>query len=320
MLRAGKLVDRGKPGELLTRYGRQNMEEVFIDIARELVSISGSTARGQMNDLLLPQSGPLHRCDASAAPVRRHRRSLSGSGPLDSRTGVLADDADGAMGVLLRYFWSVTVRGWRRPGVLISGVLLWDVLPGRRPGIAGVHGGDVVAQSRPFVREPVAADGTGRRAAGDEPYPHVHRRRRRGVDCDLGFISQSFDLGLPLLCPSPTSSSWAGPSACWCPARAALRPAPRAWRIAIFAVQPISGVYYPIEVLPGWLQIVAHGLPLVTCSRAYALGAVLSSFRVDLLGERDGAGMSLILPAASPFLAFFTSQRARAVAARDYAS
>ncbi len=35
MLRAGKLVDRGTPGALLTRYGRKNMEEVFIDIARE---------------------------------------------------------------------------------------------------------------------------------------------------------------------------------------------------------------------------------------------------------------------------------------------
>ena len=35
MLRAGRLVDRGTPTELLTRYGRQNMEEVFIDIARE---------------------------------------------------------------------------------------------------------------------------------------------------------------------------------------------------------------------------------------------------------------------------------------------
>ncbi len=35
MLRAGKLVDRGTPAELLARYGRQNMEEVFIDIARE---------------------------------------------------------------------------------------------------------------------------------------------------------------------------------------------------------------------------------------------------------------------------------------------
>jgi len=35
MLRAGKLVDRGTPVQLLTRYGRRNMEEVFIDIARE---------------------------------------------------------------------------------------------------------------------------------------------------------------------------------------------------------------------------------------------------------------------------------------------
>ncbi len=35
MLRAGRLVDRGTPQALLKRYGRRNMEEVFIDIARE---------------------------------------------------------------------------------------------------------------------------------------------------------------------------------------------------------------------------------------------------------------------------------------------
>ena len=34
MLRAGRLVDRGPPDGLLARYGRQNLEEVFIDIAR----------------------------------------------------------------------------------------------------------------------------------------------------------------------------------------------------------------------------------------------------------------------------------------------
>lgn len=34
MLRAGRLVDRGPPDALLARYGRRNMEEVFIDIAR----------------------------------------------------------------------------------------------------------------------------------------------------------------------------------------------------------------------------------------------------------------------------------------------
>lgn len=38
MLRAGRLVDRGTPAELLARYGRQNMEEVFIDVARRGVS------------------------------------------------------------------------------------------------------------------------------------------------------------------------------------------------------------------------------------------------------------------------------------------
>jgi ABC-2 type transport system ATP-binding protein len=34
MLKAGRLVDRGAPTDLLQRYGRANLEEVFLDIAR----------------------------------------------------------------------------------------------------------------------------------------------------------------------------------------------------------------------------------------------------------------------------------------------
>ncbi|HET7032891.1 MAG TPA: ABC transporter ATP-binding protein [Casimicrobiaceae bacterium] len=34
MLREGKVVDQGSPQQLLARYGRENMEEVFLDIAR----------------------------------------------------------------------------------------------------------------------------------------------------------------------------------------------------------------------------------------------------------------------------------------------
>jgi len=34
MLRAGQVVDHGAPAELLARYGRVNMEEVFLDVAR----------------------------------------------------------------------------------------------------------------------------------------------------------------------------------------------------------------------------------------------------------------------------------------------
>jgi ABC-2 type transport system ATP-binding protein len=37
MLRAGLVVDQGSPTALLGRYGRGNMEEVFLDIARERV-------------------------------------------------------------------------------------------------------------------------------------------------------------------------------------------------------------------------------------------------------------------------------------------
>src|SRR5580692_7254652 len=35
MMKSGLIVDRGSPGELIARYGRTNLEEVFLHIARE---------------------------------------------------------------------------------------------------------------------------------------------------------------------------------------------------------------------------------------------------------------------------------------------
>lgn len=34
MMRAGRIVDQGAPGELIAKFGRENLEEVFLDIAR----------------------------------------------------------------------------------------------------------------------------------------------------------------------------------------------------------------------------------------------------------------------------------------------
>jgi ABC-2 type transport system ATP-binding protein len=34
IMRAGRIVDRGSPGELIARYGRHTLEEVFLDISR----------------------------------------------------------------------------------------------------------------------------------------------------------------------------------------------------------------------------------------------------------------------------------------------
>jgi ABC-2 type transport system ATP-binding protein len=41
MLREGLVVDRGSPLSLLERYGRENMDEVFLDVARHRVQVAG---------------------------------------------------------------------------------------------------------------------------------------------------------------------------------------------------------------------------------------------------------------------------------------
>jgi ABC-2 type transport system ATP-binding protein len=35
MMKGGQIVDRGSPADLLARYGRATMEDVFLDIARD---------------------------------------------------------------------------------------------------------------------------------------------------------------------------------------------------------------------------------------------------------------------------------------------
>jgi len=44
MMRAGRIVDRGAPAELIARYGRRTMEEVFLDVARRGEPFGASAA------------------------------------------------------------------------------------------------------------------------------------------------------------------------------------------------------------------------------------------------------------------------------------
>jgi len=45
MMRTGKIVDRGAPADLIERYGRRTMEEVFLDIARNRGGASTEAAQ-----------------------------------------------------------------------------------------------------------------------------------------------------------------------------------------------------------------------------------------------------------------------------------
>jgi ABC-2 type transport system permease protein len=54
-----------------------------------------------------------------------------------------------------------------------------------------------------------------------------------------------------------------------------------AWA-AVFLLAPVSGVYYPIRVLPDWLQVVAHGVPTSYVFEGMRAVLLEHTFRSDL--------------------------------------
>ncbi len=55
-----------------------------------------------------------------------------------------------------------------------------------------------------------------------------------------------------------------------------------AWAV-VFLIQPVSGVYYPISVLPEWLQIIAAALPSSHVFEGMRALLIDEVFRADLL-------------------------------------
>jgi ABC-2 type transport system permease protein len=54
-----------------------------------------------------------------------------------------------------------------------------------------------------------------------------------------------------------------------------------AWA-AVFLLAPVSGVYYPIRVLPDWLQVVAHGVPTSYVFEGMRAVLLEHTYRTDL--------------------------------------
>jgi len=83
-----------------------------------------------------------------------------------------------------------------------------------------------------------------------------------------------------------------------------------AW-VAIFAVAPVSGIYYPVSVLPEWLQIVARLLPssyVFEGMRAVIREGVV---RYDYMLIAAGLNAVYLIGGALIFLAFFRAARIR---------
>jgi ABC-2 type transport system permease protein len=82
-----------------------------------------------------------------------------------------------------------------------------------------------------------------------------------------------------------------------------------AW-LAVFTLSPISAVYYPVAILPAWLQHIAWGLPSTYVFEGMRALLFMREFRADYLVTAAALdAVWLVLGAAAFFWAFWDARR-----------
>jgi ABC-2 type transport system permease protein len=81
-----------------------------------------------------------------------------------------------------------------------------------------------------------------------------------------------------------------------------------AW-VAIFAFGPLSGIYYPIDTLPGWLQPIAWSLPPAHVFEGMRAVLFDGVFRWDLFTGAVALNVVYLAVATTVFLRTFTTAR-----------
>lgn len=88
-----------------------------------------------------------------------------------------------------------------------------------------------------------------------------------------------------------------------------------AW-VSIFALAPISGIYYPVSVLPEWLQPVAWLLPSSHVFEGMRALMFEHTVRIDLMWQSAGLNVLFLASGAGAFAAAFNSARQRGLLLR----
>lgn len=197
-------------------------------------------------------------------------------------------------------------------GVLLSAVLLWDVLFRGQLGIALV-----------FMEEMYSRNLGHLFVSPLRPYEMVCSlllmsllRTLIGVGgaalVAIPFFDYNvFELGLPLIAffLNLILMSWAiGLLVAGVVMRYGLGAESIAW-VAIFALQPLSGVYYPISILPDWLQPVAWALPSSHVFEGLRELLFHQTFNVGMLVTAAWMNVLYLAGGIAAFLAFFHAAR-----------
>ncbi|MFI4988766.1 MAG: ABC transporter permease [Alphaproteobacteria bacterium] len=217
-------------------------------------------------------------------------------------------------GFITQFF--ITHSSWlaQAGGVLIAGVLLWDVLFRSQLGVAVSFLEEVWARNlgqlfvtplRPYeLMVSLAAMSLVRTLIGTLPAALIA----------IPLYSFSvFTIGLPLLAffVNLMIFGWAlGLAVSGCIMRYGLGAESLAW-LAIFALAPLSGVYYPIATLPGWLQPVAWAMPMSYVFEGMRAVMFEHVFRADLMASALALNAFYLVAGGATFLGFFRLARRR---------
>jgi ABC-2 type transport system permease protein len=116
-----------------------------------------------------------------------------------------------------------------------------------------------------------------------------------------------FDMGLPLLAFLAVlmAMGWAlGLAICGLILRHGMGAESLAWTV-IFALAPVSCVYYPVSILPSWLQPIAWSLPQTYVFEGMRAVMFQHEFRIDYFFAAIGLDLVyLAIGIAILFLAF----------------
>jgi ABC-2 type transport system permease protein len=77
----------------------------------------------------------------------------------------------------------------------------------------------------------------------------------------------------------------------------------------MFAVMPLACIYYPVSVLPHWLQYVAWSLPPTYVFESMRTLLTDGVFRTDLMLEAAALNAALLMASIAAFLALLRSAR-----------
>jgi len=217
-------------------------------------------------------------------------------------------------GLITQFF--LTNSSWlmQASGVLIAAVLLWDVLFRSQLGV-----------SISFLEEMWSRNLGQLFVSPFRPWEFVASlltvsllRTMIGV-IPAAFLAIAlyeysiFELGLPLLAffMNLLVMGWAiGLLVAATILRYGLGAESLAW-LAIFAIAPLSGIYYPISVLPDWLAPVAYALPSAHVFEGMRAVMFDHVFRWDHLGWAVALNVLYLMGGIAVLLAAFRTARVR---------